>query len=206
LAQAYFLNSQICSVAANAELYRVRESRDPDLVLASMRWALTLDPYDRANRLNLAALYLHWRKTPEAEAEYRTVLRYNPEVAVAKLGIVFCRMANHQDEDGIALLQDLIRRLPSWPRPYEVSGRVEIRRKQFHEALRDADRALEIRPDYGQARALRGIALAGLGRYSEAAEEFRKSKEGRYPANIADVLKREASQLKDLPEFAEFFR
>ncbi|PWA93790.1 FAM10 family protein [Artemisia annua] len=75
---------------------------------------------------------------------------------------------------------------------YGTRATVYIKMKKPNAAIRDANAALEINPDYAKGYKSRGIALSMLGQWEEAAKDLHVASKLDYDEEISSVLKKAA--------------
>jgi O-antigen ligase len=200
LAQAVMLGVQVQSVFGY-DAYRRSFDKGADVVRLLER-SVDLNPHSVILRHELGLAYLRLRQKDGAREQFEAILKTNPEAPTAQLGMVFCESNQPAAE---ARLRKITEKLPTWPWPWERLGALELMRKNFPAALSYFDRAVELRSDFGDAHARRGIALAQLGRIHLAVEAFRKAAEAKYPCRVRDLPPEETREIRAIPDLAMFF-
>jgi len=164
------------------ELRRQRRFAEADEILSRVEQsepALYSIPFERGETL------LAWGKPREAAEQFRKAITLNPsfDQAWAGLGGAASKLGdNKQALDGFSLAIRLN------PRNYlarrSLAG-VYWREKQPEKAELELSRVVRERPDFAEARAEHGIALAGLKRYREAISELRAASDQGYRGALA---------------------
>ncbi|XP_074331022.1 FAM10 family protein At4g22670-like [Apium graveolens] len=95
---------------------------------------------------------------------------------------------NH--EEAIEHLTHAILLCPISAMMYATRATVYIKMKKPNAAIRDANAALEINPDSAKGHKARGMALAMLGQWTEAAKDLHVASNIDYDEEISDVLKK----------------
>lgn len=204
LVQAFLLSQQVRHVFAFEAYRRSFHSRDAAEVVGLLSRAVELHPRSVVLRHELGTVYIKIRRPDLARGEFEAILKHNPETPMAQFGVAICILGS-DPQKGEALLRSLTEELPGWPWPWERLGSLELTRKKFDSALACFDRAVELRPDYGEGHAKRGVALARLNRIPEAVEAFRKSAEGKYAFPPPQLPEADIRELRAVPELAPFF-
>ncbi len=146
---------------------------------------LELKPPDRVYaHSQLAQVYQSLSRAPEAETEYLKVIELEPKksYAHANLGDLYIQL-NRLDEAESELKKALL--LEQHPASLLGMGRVNLRRRQFDEALRWFTRVLAADPNYPLGFLYEGMALHLLNRLQEAEAALRRELALRPDNNLA---------------------
>lgn len=84
---------------------------------------------------------------------------------------------NHVWKDEMTLWEDVIRKSPNKARPYQNRGVAYQDQGRIEEALRDFNKALEIKPAYDRALYNRGTIYLNRNEYDRALQDFNKALE-----------------------------
>jgi tetratricopeptide (TPR) repeat protein len=130
-----------------------------DEALAQLEKAVTLAPREAAFRFSLALALAERGSIERAIAELETVVREAPDHARAWYNLGLARAERGDTYGALEALREAERAEPRDPRAPYARATIHMRRGESDEARRAAQRALEIAPDFEEARRL----LAGLG-------------------------------------------
>jgi len=105
--------------------------------------------------------------------------RKNAAIFASVVLIVMIFLSNNQIpvwSNEFSMWSKSIEKYPeSSPHPYSGRGLLYQEQKKYREAIEDFNKAIELKPDYGQAYYNRGNAYYDLGIYNKAIEDFSKS-------------------------------
>ncbi|MDX2182061.1 MAG: tetratricopeptide repeat protein [Bryobacteraceae bacterium] len=148
-----------------------------ELARSHLSKALELAPDNTLVLTNLSVLELRQERVKPAIALLQRAVAIRPSAAAYNtLGDLAMNDGNWRL--AIEALSKAVQLSPAAPLPrlnlaqaYRLSGDVGNARENYMQALQSADRRIETSPDYVPIRALRAVALAGLGRKDEAIEQ-----------------------------------
>jgi adenylate cyclase len=188
------------------EFYWTYVRHQYDEALAANRKASRLSPLDSRADVRLGTLQMLFGRLEEAEASHRQALLENPEASVSLLGLgdTLFRMGRH--EEGILQVEEAVR-LAGRPTPWLgiLAG--------FLGAAGDEEKAKEILAELEERREegyvssfWMAVALAGLGRYTEAFSSLDRAVEERDSNLLYLMAVPRSLGLRDRPEFPAILR
>ena len=148
-----------------------RDGTEAGLVLDDYREALSRDPSLASARLGLAESLRKAHRNAEAAAEYEEYLALRPDDAAAHLGAGQNSAERGDESSASRHLGRAIELGPKNPAAYTELAQLCIRRGDWAVALEHLDRAIRLDPYDVGVRNHRSLALARLGRSSEARAE-----------------------------------
>lgn len=159
-------------------------------------------------KLDLASLYLDkLKKPPQAIAILRDVIRQNPDMAAAHLGLGLALSADGRIDEASRELDEAVRRDPNNPYALHAQGLVALRLGQADRALASFDKALTIRRDLAGATIGRGDALLALGRGEQALEAYSRAATLAPTSAYPHALRGQAfEKMRRLPEAEAAYR
>lgn len=174
----------------------------------SYRAAIAGQPANVQLKLDLAALYLEKLKKPaQAAAVLRDVLKQQPELAAAHLGLGLALSADGKIEEASRALDEAVRRDPNNPAALHAQGLVALRLNQADRALAAFDKAIAQRKDFAGAMLGRGDALLALGKGEQAIEAYTRAAalapKSAYPHALRAIA---YEKMKRLPEAEAAYR
>ncbi len=127
--------------------------------------------FERAN------FYLKANRPKEAMAEYETVLRFNPNYALAYNSLGYYDLAIGE----YAKAEDYLKRYrflaPDQANPYDSLGEFYATVGRYDDAEESLKKALQIKPDFYPSEAHLGTVAVGRGDARAAAQHFRRAAE-----------------------------
>jgi peroxiredoxin len=125
-----------------------------DLAAEKYAEAIRLDPQNLSARLGLGELSLRRRRLPEAEAQFRTVLRSEPESADAGIGLAFVQLLRGGSEldEAEATVRKVLARNPSQPRAHYLMGLIFEQRHKTEDAAASFRKAAELLLERAEGR------------------------------------------------------
>jgi predicted CXXCH cytochrome family protein len=150
--------------------------------------------------LNLGLLDLRRRQLPEAEREYRTALRLDPNFVPALVNLADLDRARGRDEEGAELLSKAITVEPENADVRYALGLYLARKRDYPGALDLLSRAHELRPDNARYAYVYAVALNSTGKAGEAMALLEQTHR-LHPAD-RDVLMALVSFARDKGDFA----
>jgi tetratricopeptide (TPR) repeat protein len=151
--------------AAWVELGRIQLAEgQPEKAEESFRKAIAVDPDYLEGRIQLGLLLIRSGRFDEAEEHCRAVIRFEPmhRIAWNNLGVIqLKRAARIEDpqrreealDKALATFNSMVERFPNYPKPYLNRAQIRIARRQFDLGIEDLNKALELDPDYEEAKA-----------------------------------------------------
>ena len=118
--------------------------------------------------LNLGLLDLRRRELPEAESEYRTALRLDPNFVPALVNLADLDRARGMDDEGAELLRKAMAIEPDNADVRYALGLYLVRKHDYPEALDLLRRAHELMPDNARYAYVYAVALNSSGAAGEA--------------------------------------
>lgn len=101
---------------------------------------------------NLGNVLLKLERVNEAVEQFRTALSMEPDEKQMRMNLAYALALQGNTTAAAAEFQELIRRYPQDPRPYNNLGRLLMGEGKIAEAIPLFRKALQLKPDYGQAR------------------------------------------------------
>jgi predicted O-linked N-acetylglucosamine transferase (SPINDLY family) len=125
--------------------------------------------------MQLALRHHQGRQLDQAEAIYRRVLEAQPEQpdALHYLGVLLHQRG--QSAEAWKLLERAIAQGPQMPHFYCNAVPALLAMKRYDEAIRTSEKALSLRPRYGEALYMLGLAWQYKGDFEKATECYRKA-------------------------------
>lgn len=140
--------------------------------LAHLRKALQLEPDDSAPRLRVAQLLYQLGDAEGAIDEFRTLLRFHPEIALGHLGLGTALMAKQDWRTALVELQEAVRLDLTLVQAFFSIGTIHYTRGSPLAAMQAYREALRLKPDFAEAHYRLGLVLKVIGKDTEAAQEF----------------------------------
>jgi Tfp pilus assembly protein PilF len=197
--------------AVRIETARVLAGADPNAMTPEQRSA-----FDSANRelvaaemvdadrpeahLNLGLLDLRHRQPSEAEAEYRTALRLDPNFVPALANLADLDRMRGQDQQGAELLHKALDVEPNNADVRHSLGLLLVRQHSYAEALEQLRRATELAPDNVRYAYVYAIALNSTGAAPQAIALLERTHQ-LHPAD-PDILSALVSVARDRGDLA----
>jgi predicted CXXCH cytochrome family protein len=150
--------------------------------------------------LNLGLLNLQRRQMPEAEVEYRTALRLDPNFVPALVNLADLDRARGRDEEGAGLLRKAMAIEPDNADVRHAVGLLLVRKRDYAGALELLRRANELAPENARYAYVYAVALNSTGAGAEAMTLLEEAHR-RHPAD-RDVLMALVSIARDKGDFA----
>ena len=150
--------------------------------------------------LNLGLLDLRRRELPEAEKEYRTALRLDPNFVPALVNLADLDRARGMDDEGAELLKRAIAIAPDNADVRYALGLYRVRKHDYPAALDLFRRAHELMPDNARYAYVYAVALNSSGKVPEASAILEQAHQ-QHPADH-DVLMALVSIARDQGDFA----
>ncbi len=154
--------------------------------------------------LNLGLLDLRRRQMPEAEKEYRTALRLDPNFVPALVNLADLDRARGMDEEGAELLRKAMAVEPDNADVRYALGLYLVRRHDYAGALDLLRRAHELTPDNARYAYVYAVALNSAGAAVEATALLEQTHR-QHPAD-REVLTALVSIARDKGDFAAALR
>jgi predicted CXXCH cytochrome family protein len=150
--------------------------------------------------LNLGLLDLRRRQLPEAEKEYRTALRLDPNFVPALVNLADLDRALSQDEEGAELLKKAMAVEPDNADVHHALGLYLVRKHDYVSALDQLRRAHELMPANARYAYVYAVALNSTGAAADAVALLEDAHR-QHPADH-DVLTALVSFARDKGDFA----
>jgi predicted CXXCH cytochrome family protein len=135
---------------------------------AELGAAETVDADRPEAHLNLGLLDLRRRQLPEAEGEYRTALRLDPNFVPALVNLADLDRAQGRDDEGAELLRKAMAIEPDNADVRYALGLYLVRKRDYPAALDLLRRAHELMPDNARYAYVYAVALNSTGAAGEA--------------------------------------
>jgi tetratricopeptide (TPR) repeat protein len=130
----------------------------------AFRQAVRVEPEFTEGRIQLGLLLIRTRRLGEAEKLFRDVVELEPRNRVAwnNLGVVQLRVANvirdpqNREEafdKALATYDTIVERFPAYAKGYYNRAQIRVVRGQYSLAVKDLEKAIELEPDYDDAKA-----------------------------------------------------
>jgi predicted CXXCH cytochrome family protein len=162
--------------------------------------AETVDADRPEAHLNLGLLEVRRRQLPDAEKEYRTALRLDPNFVPALVNLADLARARGMDEEGAELLKKAMAIEPDNADVRYALGLFFVRRHDYTAALDLLRRAHELMPDNARYAYVYAVALNSSGKAREASATLEQAHQ-QHPAD-RDVLMALVSIARDQGNFA----
>ena len=145
------------------------EQRSAFSVALMELWAAEMSSADRAEaHLNLGLLQTRRGQPDEAEAQYRTALRLEPDFVPALVNLADLERARGRDQDGVGLLRQASRAEPNNAEAHHALGLLLVRQRKYAEALPELRDASDLAPDNARYAYVYAVALNSTGAPTEA--------------------------------------
>ena len=205
LARVYLRTYRLTQAAAMIDRWRRDSPRDAtpyvwlieidrrvhvdDLGVQELHYRAALDrnPLLDKTRLGLADLLRTANRNAEAKAEYARYLARHPDDPAALSGAGQVALAEGDDGTAADLLGRALEHAPGDPTALRAMATIELRHGNPERAMQRLDRAVRADPYDAETRHARSLALARVGRASEAEDERRAR--DRLKAEQAQLLK-----------------
>ena len=148
--------------------------------------------------------HLHRHQLPEAEAEYRTTLRLDPNFVPALVNFADLDRTLGRDEEGAELLKKAMAIEPGNAAVQYALGLYLVRKRDYPRALDLLRRAHELRPDDARYAYVYAVALNSSGAAGEAMALLEQTLR-QHPAD-RDVLMALVSMARDSGNFSTALR
>ncbi len=159
--------SDIPEIAERGAKLSIHSQNVEQTIAATRRW-VELEPKNIDARRILGALYLRNNQKEQAVAQFQKLLALKGTDRLGGYQLVGDQLRKEPNgEMADAVLEALIAAEPESAEAWYVKGWYFTKRQQFKQALPAVDRALELKPDWGQAMVLRVAILESLGRNRE---------------------------------------
>jgi tetratricopeptide (TPR) repeat protein len=149
--------------------------RDPSGALAEWRKVLDLIPHNFLPYFSIGRLLASDDKAAEAETYLVQAVTLRPDFAEGWLALAQLHLSQAKPESLQLALQDIGRAgqlRPNDPRIYYQYGRTYSKLNRRPEAIENYSKAVELKPDYWEARAELGGHLGLDGKLAEAKKQF----------------------------------
>jgi tetratricopeptide (TPR) repeat protein len=156
------------------------------------------------SHLNLGLLDLRRRQLPEAEKEYRTALRLDPNFVPALVNLADLERVRGRDEEGAELLKKAMAIEPDNADVQYALGLYLVRKRDYPAALDLLRRAHERMPDNARYAYVYAVALNSSGAAGEAMALLEETH--RLQPADRDVLRALVSFARDKGDFAVALR
>ena len=168
------------------------------------RRAIAANPGNPQFSQDLASLYLEQLKRPAAAVTVlRDLLRRQPELASAYLGLGLALAADGKLDEAGRTLDEAVQRDPVNPFAYHAQGLLALKQGRADAALTAFDKALALRPEFVGALLGRGDALLALGKADGALATYRRAA-SLAPGSAVPIAKRaQALERLKRPDEAE---
>jgi tetratricopeptide (TPR) repeat protein len=147
-----------------------REETEP--AITELERAVTLNPNLPFLHFNLGMAYERSGDYERAESEFRRDIALEPDLAddYDQLGALYTRIG--RDEDAERAFREALKRDSKMASAYAGLAKLYQRQQKLEPALKMADAALRLSPDYEGGHYLRGRILMQLGREKEGGVEL----------------------------------
>lgn len=179
--KAIELNPKDSSYPLNLALAYIRS--DPngankarrDAAIQNLRRASTLNPQGAPAFLQLGLLLIEKKRWPEAQDMLRryTVLKPDDFLGQFNLALSYDYAGNKFD-DALKIYGKAEALQPQDPAVKNNVGRIYLKRKLYNDSIAQFRKALEIDPEFSDARNNLALALSATGDYAGSNEEWRK--------------------------------
>lgn len=162
--QAYIRSARI--YFAQGELARAKEA---------LSNAIRVQPKSPIAHVGMGAI-LQREKKPEAAIEYfQTALSFNPRLEFARKRLAQALSAAGRVPDAMTQVDAALRIKPDDPEAYAIKGRLHLREKQYDDAQRAYEQAVELGGDGGKTQIRVGLAEAYIqgGKQAQAEQVLR---------------------------------
>jgi predicted CXXCH cytochrome family protein len=156
------------------------------------------------SHLNLGLSALRRRELPDAEKEYRTALRLDPNFVPALVNLADLDRARGKDEDGEKLLQRATTIAPDNADVQHALGLTLVRRRDYAGALERLRRASALAPDNARYAYVYAVALNSAGNATQAVTVLEETHR-MYPGN-REILAALVSIARDKGDFPAALR
>ena len=126
-------------------------------------------------RSALGTFYAHRGLAADAEAEYKTALRLEPQFAPAAINLADLYRQLGKDDDGNQVLQAAIQASPRDAGLHHALGLALVRAKRLNEALPELRQAAELEPERARYTYVYGVALNSAGWKDDAIEALQNN-------------------------------
>jgi TPR repeat protein len=140
--------------------------------IGRLRKTLQVEADETDPRLQLANLLYQIGDSEAAIDEYRTLLRFHPDTALAHLGLGIALMAKQDWRTALAELQEAVRLDPTLVQAHFSMGTIHYTRGSPLAAAKSYREALKLKPDFAEAHYRLGLVLKMAGQTKEAAQAF----------------------------------
>jgi len=143
------------------------ESGDYEAALVSCKKAIELKPRYAMGWNNLGTVYDRLGDADKAEEQFRKTLDLDPENLQALRNLATILRKLGEFDEAIAITQEL-----SEPESYRQLGRALMMAGKSEQAIETLQRALALKPEWGEIHDDLGVLLADMARYGEARKSF----------------------------------
>ena len=145
---------------------------ETEQAIAELERAVTLNPNLPFLHFNLGMAYERSGEYERAESEFRRDIALEPDLAddYDQLGALYTRMG--RDEDAERAFREALKRDSKMASAYAGLAKLYQKQQKLEPALKMADAALRLSPDYEGGHYLRGRILMQLGREKEGRVEL----------------------------------
>jgi len=126
----------------------------PDKAEADLKTAISIAPQGAQGYLMLGELRMAQKRFPEGADLLAQALQYDPNSIGAMRGLVGYDLFLKKPDQALARLNAQIARSPKNSGLYDLLAQVQIQSKQFDDAAKTAQKAMQVNPDDGEAVAL----------------------------------------------------
>lgn len=152
------------------DLFTAQE--DWDNAEASRRRSLESTPNDSALWSKLGAVLSHQGRQQSAEAAYQRALELDASCAEPYHGLAVAQYQQGNTEAAVANLEAALRRDPEFVAAHYQLGTISIETRAPQRGVHHLRECVRLRPDFGDGRYNLAVALASVGRLTEAAAEI----------------------------------
>ena len=142
--------------------------------IAALERAISFDPSYADAHANLANILIAAHRIEEAEPHLRRALELAPDAAPPRIALAVIYNARREFDAAEALLREALITRPDDVAVENGLANVLLGQGRVEEALAHFWKAIALDPSLGESRQLIGVALGYLGRFEEAAQQYRE--------------------------------
>ena len=155
------------------ELYQARKF---DEAVVRLKRAVESDPSDVASRYHLGLALVELKQYAEAESQLKQAAELRAEAGPRKdqilAGVAQAYMGQGRLEEAERTIREALEARPDSAEANLALGKLHLHRKNYAEAAKALDKAIELNPKDPYAHYYAGIAYSNIGRQDRMVNEF----------------------------------
>ena len=163
---------EILNEAANMDPARIMNSGKADIAIKRAYDLASVRPHDVAANICAGNVLLQAGEEEEGFRKLKRAVALAPRSRYVRMNLADKLAEKGRYQEAIAQYQLICEGFPGWSKPRQALANIYLKIESPADAASELKQVLEIEPNNGRARMLRGIALARAGQGRKGLEEY----------------------------------